>query len=203
MGAEVAQDEGAGAGIQDFADEVAGYFVREVAHAAHDALFHGPGVGADLQHFQVVVGFQQEHVRALQVDANGVGEVAEVGGDGDFDAFGAEGEAYGVGCIVGGGEAVDVDIADDEAGAGLEEFENGLELAPGDGGGGEAAAVDGDAELFRDGGEAGDVVGMLVRNNDGGQRFGVDVDSGQALESFFAAQTGVDEDACSLSGDQG
>ena len=137
------------------------------------------------------------------MDADGIGEIAEVGGDGDFDALGAEGEAYGVGCIVGDGEAVDVDIADDEAGAGLEEFEDGLELAPGDGGGGEAAAVDGDAELLRDGGEAGDVVGMLVSNNDGGQRFGVDVDGGQALEGFLAAQTGVDEDAGSLGGDEG
>ena len=163
----MAKDEGAGAGVEDFADEVAGHFVREVAHAAHDALFYRPRVGADFQHFQIVVGFEQEHVGALQVDADGIGEVAEVGGDGDFDALGAEGETYGVGCIVGDGEAIDVDIADGEAGSGLEEFQDGLELAPGDGGGGEAAAVDRDAELFRDGGEAGDMVGMLVRNNDG------------------------------------
>jgi hypothetical protein len=136
------------------------------------------------------------------VDADGVGHVAKVGGDGDLDALGAQGEADGVDGVVGDGKAIDVDVAYAEAGAGLEELEFGLELAPGDGGGGEAAAVDRDAEFFRDGGEAGDVVGMLVGDQDGGEGFGIDVDGGQALEGFLTAETSVDEDAGPPGGDQ-
>ncbi len=200
--AEVAEDEGAGPGVEDFADEGAGYFVGEVTVAAHDSLFDGPGVGADFEHFEVVVGFEEQEVGALEVDSDGVGHVAEVGGDRHFDAFGAERKADGVGGVVGDGEAVDVDIADAKAGAGLEEFEDGLEFTPGDGGGGEAAAIDGDAKFLRDGGEAADVVGMLVGNNDGRERFGGDVDGGEALEGFFAAQAGVDEDAGAFGSDQ-
>ena len=137
------------------------------------------------------------------MNADGFGHVAEVGGDGHFEALGAEGEAHGVGCIVGDGEAIDADVADDEAGAGLEEFEDGLEFSPGDGRGGEAAAVDGDAEFLGDGGEAGDVVGMLVGDEDGGERFGVDVDGGEAFEGFLAGEAGVDEDAGAVCGDEG
>lgn len=201
--AQVAEDQSAGAGVEDFADEVAGDFVGEVAHAAHDALFDAPGVGADFEHFEVVVGFEQQQVGALEVNADGLGHVAEVGGDGHFEALGAEGETDGVGGVVGDGEAIDVDVADGETGAGLEEFEDGLEFAPRDGGRGEAAAVDGDPEFLGDGGEAGDVVGMLVGDEDGGEGFGVDVDGGEALEGFLAAEAGVDEDAGAVGRDEG
>jgi hypothetical protein len=104
---------------------------------------------------------------------------------------------------VGDGEAVDVDIADGEGGAGLEEFELGDEFAPGDRGCGEARAIDGNAKLLRDGGEAGDVVGMFVRYKDSVEGFGIDSNGGQALKSFFAAETCVDEDAGSRGGDEG
>lgn len=100
------------------------------------------------------------------------------------------------------GEAVDVNVADDEARAGLEELEDGLKFAPGDGGRGEAAAVNGDAEFFRDGGKAGDVIGMLVGDEDGGEGFRVDVDGGEALEGFLAGEASVDEDASAIGRDE-
>lgn len=113
--AQMAQDEGGGAGIEHIAQEAAGGVVRQVPHAPHDALLDGPGIRADLEHFHIVVGFEQEHVGTLEMDADGIGQVAQIGGDGDFDAFGVQGEADGVDGVVRDGEAVYFDVADREA----------------------------------------------------------------------------------------
>jgi hypothetical protein len=174
-----------------------------VAVAAHDSLFDGPGVGADLEHFEVVIGFEQQEVGASEVDSDGVGEIAQVSGNGDLDAFGFERESDGVGGIVRDGEAIDFDIADSEARSGLEEREARDEFAPGDGGRGQERAVDRDVELAGDGGDAGDVIGVLVGDEDGVDGFGIDIDGGETLEGFLAAQSGVDQDSGAAGGDQG
>ncbi len=62
--------------------------------------------------------------------ADRIGKIAEIGGNRDLDAFGAEGKAHRIGGIVRDGEAGDVDIADGEAGAGLKEFELRRGVAP-------------------------------------------------------------------------
>ena len=46
------------------------------------------------------------------------GHVTKVGCETDFDAFGAEGEADGIGGVVGDGEGLDFDIADAKAATG-------------------------------------------------------------------------------------
>lgn len=200
--AEMAQDDGAGAGIERLAQEAAGDLIRQMAVAAHDALLHGPRVGADLQHFEIVIGFEQQHIGTLQVHADGFGEVAEVGGDGHFDAFGTQAETDGVDCVVRDGEAVDLNVADGETGTSLEEFEVGLVFTPGNGRGGQAGAIDRDVQFLGDGGEAADVVAVFVGDQDGGDRFRLNADRGEALEGFLAAKPGVDEDAGPRGGDQ-
>ena len=203
VGAEVAEDEGDGGGVERFADVVAGDVVGQMAVAAHDALLDGPGVRADFEHFEVVIGLEQEEVGAAEMIANGFGEVAEVGGDADAEAFGAEAEADGVGGVVGDGEGGDGDVADGEGLAGLEGFELRGEVAPGDAGRGEAGQVDGDAEEASESDEAADVVGVFVGDEDGVERGGVFADGGEAVEDFAAAKAGVDEQAGAAGGEEG
>ena len=134
--------------------------------------------------------------------ADRFGEVAEVGRDGDFEALGAEGEADGVDGVVGDGEAVDVDVADDEAAAGLEELELGGEFAPRNFGSREPGAVDRDVELLGDGREAGDVVRVFVGDEDRVEGSRVGADGREAFEGFLAAEAGVDQQARAVGGDQ-
>jgi hypothetical protein len=149
-----------------------------------------------------VIGFEQQDVGAAEMKTDGVGDVAEVGGDRNLDPFGAERIADGVGGVVRDGEAGDVDIADGEAGAGLKEFELRSELAPIDGGRGEAREIDGDAEFFGDGLETVGVIVMLVRDEDGGELFGRDTRGGEAFEGLLAGEASIDEEAGSLGGNE-
>jgi hypothetical protein len=149
-----------------------------------------------------VVGFEQEEIGAAEVVADGFGEVAEVGGDADAEAFGAEAEADGVGGVVGDGEGGDGDVADGEGLAGLEGFQFGGEVAPGDARRGEAGQIDRDAKEAGEGDEAADVVRVFVGYEDGVEGGGVFPDGGEAVEDFAAAEPGVDEQAGAAGGEK-
>src|SRR5215469_8119795 len=43
-------------------EESAYGFIRKMPGAAHDTLFHVPGIGPDLQHFHIVIGFEDYSV---------------------------------------------------------------------------------------------------------------------------------------------
>jgi len=193
--ADVAEDDGGSGGVEMFADETAGDFVRQVPHASHHALLYGPGIGTDFQHLQIVIRLEQQNVGSAQMESRRFGKVAEIGGDGNFDALGAERKSDGILRVVRDGKRGDVDIADGERCAGLELFELGRVFAPRNRGRGEARDVDGDVEFFGDRREAGDVIGVLVSDQDGVDRFGIDAGGGAAFEGLFAAQSGVDEEA--------
>ena len=77
--------------------------------------FTDQGYGPDFQHFEIVIGFEQQHVRAAQMEADRIRQIAQIGGDRNLDAFGAERESHRIGGIVRNGEAGDVDIADGES----------------------------------------------------------------------------------------
>lgn len=200
---EVAQHEGGDGGIEVIADELGNDVVRKVAAAAHHALFHAPGVGAHFEHVEIVIRFEQQAVGATQMEMNGFRHVAEVGGDADFHALGADGEAHGVDGVVGDGEALDVDIADGEGGARLEGFELGGVAVPIDGLGGEVRDVNGNVQLAGDADEPCDVIGMLMRDEDGLERFRVFFDIGEAAEGLAAAEPGINEDTGLAGRDEG
>ena len=124
---EVAEDDVGGAAVVVVGEELGGGVVGEVADAGEDALLDRPGVGAVAEHLEVVVGFEQEDVDALEGGLDVGRHVAEVGGDGHADGLGAglEDEAAGVGGVVGDGEGRDVDVADGEVGAGVEVLDGG------------------------------------------------------------------------------
>jgi hypothetical protein len=126
------------------------------------------------------------------VVADRIGEIAQVGGDRNFDALGAEGETDRVGGVVGDGEAGDVDIADGETGSGLKQFELRRIFIPRNGRRGEPRNINRNAQLAGDDLKARDVIGMLVGNQNRGQRFRLAVGGAEAFESFLTGQAGID-----------
>ncbi len=95
------------------------------------------------------------------------GNVAEVGDQAGLEALASEAESHGVGGVVGDGEGIDFEVADDDAGAGLEGLDPGVAAVPVDAGGGEFRQENGNAQGLGDDRETGDVVGVLVGDEDG------------------------------------
>src|ERR1039458_7603553 len=124
---EVAEDDVGCAAVVVVGEEFGGGVVGEVADAGEGALLDRPGVGAVLEHLEVVVGFEQEHVDALEGPLDVGRHVPEVGGDGHADGLGTgrEDEAAGVGGVVGNGEGRNGDVADGEVGTGVEVLDGG------------------------------------------------------------------------------
>ena len=135
--------------------------------------------------------------------ADRIRKIAQIGRDRNLDAFGAEGKSHGIGGVMRDGETGDVDIADGEARAGLEHFERRHVFAPGNGGGGQARKYTRECAVFGRWPEAGDVVGVLVGDENRGERLGVDARGVETLEGFFAGEARVDEETGPLRGDQG
>jgi len=115
----------ADAGIEAFGigEEFADGVIGEMAGARENTLLDDPGIGADLEHVEIVIGFEDEAIGLAEMDSNVIREVAEIGADSDFGAVGAESEADGIGGVVRDGEGVDVDVANGEALAGLDGFD--------------------------------------------------------------------------------
>ena len=100
MRAEVPQNESRGRRVEIVLNKRAGDFIGEMSHAPHNALLDGPRIGADFKHVEIVVRFEQQNIRAVQMEANGIRHVSEVGGDGDLNALRAEREADGIDRVV-------------------------------------------------------------------------------------------------------
>jgi len=207
----VREDEMADAGIEAFGvgKEFTDRVIGEMAGAGEDALFDDPGIWADLEHVEIVVGFENEAIGLAEMDSDVVWKVAEIGADGDFGAVGAEGEADGVGSVVRDGECVDVYIADGEALAGLDRFDAAEALAKGVGedalqgfhrGLGDVEGRFPEAEDLR---EAIAVVGVLVGDEDRIEVVDIATNGGEAGEGFALSKAGVNEDAGIFSFEQG
>jgi hypothetical protein len=87
--------------------------VREMAVAAEDALLERPRAARTiLQHLHVVVGFEDEDVRGADAVEHEPGGVAEVGGEADVAARGAQKKSDGVLRVVRDGKGFDEDVGD-------------------------------------------------------------------------------------------
>jgi hypothetical protein len=130
---DVSQDEMANAGIESFGigEEFTDRVIGEMAGAGEDALLDDPGIRTDLEHVEIVIGFEDEAIGLAEMDSDVVWKVSEIGADGDFGAVSSECETDRVGGIVGDGEGMDVDVADGEALAGLDGFDAPEALAEG------------------------------------------------------------------------
>ena len=67
---EMGEDEKAGAGVEAFgiAEIFADGMIGEMPGAAEDALLDDPGIRADLQHVEVVIGFEDQAIGATKMD---------------------------------------------------------------------------------------------------------------------------------------
>src|SRR5436189_4022840 len=81
-------------------EEIRESFIGKVPHPAHNALLDGPGIRPATQHFEIMIGLDNQQIAAAQVIANVRWEVPEIGGDADLDAFRAERESHVIGSIV-------------------------------------------------------------------------------------------------------
>ena len=190
---------------EEFTDGVIG----KVAGAGKDSLLDDPGIGPDLEHVEVVIGFEDEAIGLAEMDSHVVWQVAKIRADGNFCAVGAEGESDRVGRIVRNGERVHVDIADGEALAGLNGLNATEALAEGVGkdalkgfhrGLGDVERWLPESEDLR---EAVAMIGVLVGDEDCVEAIDAALDSGEAGESFTFSEAGVNEDAGAFGFEQG
>jgi hypothetical protein len=103
------------------------------------------------------------------------------------------------------GEAGDVDIADGEARAGLKQLQVRRMVGdwiPGNGRRGEARNVDGNTQLAGDDLQTVNMIGMLMGDENCGERFGGAAGGVETLEGFLAGEAGVDQETGPLSRDQ-
>jgi len=201
--AQVAKDECIDGRIKIGAYEIANHVVRQVPFAAHHALLDGPRVGADLEHFEIVIRFQHQQIHAAQMELDGVRDVAQVGYQTYFNALRAKTEAHRINRIVRNCKAVDFDIAHRKRSAGLEAIQARRELAPGDRGRREASNEDRHRELARERNQTADVIGMLMCDQDRVQHFRIFVDAGEAGQDVALAETGVNQNARFFGADEG
>jgi hypothetical protein len=183
---------------EEFTDGVIG----EMAGAGEDALLNDPWIRADLEHVEVVIGFEDEAIGLAEMDSDVVWKVAKIGADGDFSAVGAEGESNRVGRVVWDCKCVDVDVADGEALASLDGFDATEALAKGvgkdalerfHGGLGDVERRFPEAEDLR---QAVTVVGVFVGDEDRVEAVDAAFDGGEASKGFALSEAGVNEDAC-------
>jgi hypothetical protein len=121
----MSEDEKARAGVEAFgiAEKFADGVIGKMTRAAEDALLDDPGIGADLKHIEIVIGFEDQAIDIAEMDFDEFGHVAEVGDDGELGTVGAEGECDRVGGVVRNGEGVDVNVTDGETLPGVNRFE--------------------------------------------------------------------------------
>jgi len=201
--ADVSEHQRTRGKIQIVADEIGNHFVREMSPAAHDALLHGPGIRPDLEHLGIVIRFDDQQVRAAQVDLDGVGQVAQIGGQADLDPLRPETKPDWIDGVVRNRKAIDFDIADREGGARLKAFQRGLKIEPIDSGRGKPGDKDRLAAFPGQRHQSGHMIGVFVRDDNAVQAVLGLANRIQAEDEFFAAQTGVDDNACTCGGNEG
>jgi hypothetical protein len=202
-------------GGHDLRDGLGGGDVGDVTVPAKDALLQRPRTArAILQHFHVVIGFEYEDVRGADAFQNQFRDVAKVSCKTDVARGSADQKTDGILRVVRDGKSFDVDVADFKAPAGLEQapvdfgFE-GIFVFEREGGffapfGFEtpdgsilraAIAKNGDVKFVRESKNAGDVVGMFVRDQDRRKIFRRAPDGSEARADLARRKSGVDEDA--------
>jgi len=190
---------------EEFADSV----VREMASAGEDTLLDYPRIRTNLEHVEIVIGFEDEAIGLAEMDSYVIRQVAQIGADGNFAAVGAKSESDGVGSVVRNGEGVHVNVADGEALAGLDGLDAAEALAEGvgkdtlegvHGGFGDVERCFPEAEDLR---QAIAVIGVLVGDENGVEAIDVALDGGEAGKGFALSKAGVNEDAGGFCFEQG
>jgi hypothetical protein len=183
-------------GVHDRLQRFGGGFVGQMAMPTGDPLFQTPGAARIvLQHFQIVIGFEDEDVGSADAFANETRGVTEIRQETDFMSAGVQHEADRVIGVVRDRESIDADVADVERATGGEQvtnFQPHLQLkfhrfAR------EAVAVNGNFQLRAQTGEALDMIGVFVREQNAVEVFWGAANGSKAFADLAAGKAGVDQ----------
>jgi len=174
---------------------IGGSFIGEMSMATENALLETPRtVGAILQHFDVVIGFQHEDIGGADAIEDLACRVSEIREKADVNIWCSQQEAHGIRRVVRNVERFHADISDLETVAGREDVA--IEFRPQlilNGLVGGAVAINRQAQFCRQYAETLNVIAVFVSDDDAGQVFRHATDRGQALADLARAEPGIDE----------
>jgi len=133
-----------------------------------------------------------------------IGDVAEIRYDPDFDSFSPEAKPHRIDGVVRDSEAADLDIAYREAGSRSKTVERRSEVVPEHAVGREARHVYWKRmlALTSQRHQPANVIGVLMRNQDGIQIFDIFADDRESRQRIAAAETRVDENSRAPAGNE-
>jgi hypothetical protein len=137
------------------------------------------------------------------MELDGVGDVSQIGDHSYFNAMRSETEANRIDGVVWNGEAIDFNVAHTKGCSGVKAIQARREFTPWNRGRGEASDENRNVEQTRQSDQAADVIGMLVRDQNGVQLFGIFFDGGKAGQNVAPAQAGVDKDTRFFGAEEG
>src|SRR2546423_12546907 len=151
-----------------------------MADPAQDALLYRPGIRAGAKLLEIVIGFDDKDVASAEMVAHAAWHIAQVGGEAYLDSLCPKREPDRISGVVRNSKGLDFNITNLEASAGGKTFalrqcgNLALFVAHGPA----PFAVSGfsqknwHVQFGSEPMQSGNMVGMLVRNQDGGQVFG-------------------------------
>lgn len=170
--------------------------IREMTVATQNALLKAPGaMRTVLQHFHIVIGFEQQNVRAANAFDHEAGCMTQISKEADFTSGGMQEKGDGILGVMRDRERFDEHISEFKAAAGAEQAA--IESCPRlslQRFTGIAIAINRDPQFLREQQQSLDMVGMLMGYQDPGQILRRPPDSSQALPNLTAAKSCVDQD---------
>lgn len=98
------------------------FLVGEMADSAQNTLLDAPGIGSNLQHLLVMIGFHDEPVTSRQVFNDRRGEFSQIGDKGSANALCRETKADRLRGVMRDRKGFDLKVANGEGGVGAEAF---------------------------------------------------------------------------------
>lgn len=181
----------------NFAGELCGGVVGEMAVPADDALLDAPWAARIiLQHFQIMIRFQHEHVGAADAFHDEFRRVSEVREKTDVCAVGAKKKANRIVGVVRHVKRINDDGAQIETSARFKQAELGIDPELRSNGVARLAiTVNREFQFGSQSREPLDVIGMFVRDENAIKAFGRASNGQQALPNLAAAQARIDQQA--------
>lgn len=179
----------------DFLDDVGGGFVRKMSVAAQNSLLQTPGtLRIILEHFDIVICFQQKDVCLANSFHHESRRVTQISEKPDFNTGGVQEKADRIISVVRHAKGFDSNAPHFEAAAGHKNsrvkviFK--LEF---DGFFGQAIAINRNAQFATEREQSLGMIGMFVRDQDPLKAFRGASNLGEALSNLAAAEAGVDQ----------
>jgi hypothetical protein len=182
-------------GRHDVLGHIRARLIRKMAVPAHDPLLQAPrSTRMFLQHLWIMVGFQQQDVRAPNAFQDELGSVTEIRQKTDVAATRANQESNGILGIVRNRKRIHGNISNFKGAASVEHAKLRFQIVKGlDGFFGKAITINRHFDLRRQSDKASDMVRMLVGNKDAVQPLGRAGNGGKPLPNLASTETGINQ----------